>query len=122
MKTLKVLPAILSSLFLCAQNSQTAKPFKGEIADSSCAYNVHSLTRSHQEMLKTKDAGADPSSCARHCIKHMGAHYVLVQKGEVYRLADQPDSAIDPLAGKIVTVYGNLDRKTNTIHVSAINQ
>src|SRR5277367_1781311 len=39
--------------------------FRGEISDSQCAFNVHSLTQSHQEMLKSKsgDAGKTAASC-----------------------------------------------------------
>src|SRR5438477_2423169 len=33
--------------------------FAGEIADTQCALNVHSLTRSHQEMIKAKQMGPD---------------------------------------------------------------
>ena len=31
--------------------------FTGVIADSQCAMNVHSLSQSHKEMLKSKEAG-----------------------------------------------------------------
>ena len=120
MKALRVLAFVSCSLLLLAQTSAAPKAFKGEIADTSCAYNVHSLDRSHQEMLKTKSAGNDAASCSRYCVQHLGADYVLVQKEKIYRLVDQPNSVIEPLAGKTVTVHGTLDPKTSTIHVSGI--
>ena len=50
----------LSFLFLTVPFRSFAETtFRGEIADSSCATNVHSLTRSHQEMLKGKSMGTD---------------------------------------------------------------
>ncbi len=33
------------------------KTFRGEVSDSQCALNVHSVTRSHKEMLKSKSMG-----------------------------------------------------------------
>lgn len=36
---------------------QSSRTFHGEVSDSQCALNVHSLTRSHQEMLKSKSMG-----------------------------------------------------------------
>ena len=35
-----------------ASYAQNARVFQGDISDNQCAMNVHSLTRSHQEMLK----------------------------------------------------------------------
>ena len=38
--------------------------FRGEVSDSQCALNVHSLTRSHEEMLKSKSMGGTSRSCS----------------------------------------------------------
>ena len=38
--------------------------FRGEIGDTQCALNVHSLTRSHTEMLKSKKMGGTAAACA----------------------------------------------------------
>ena len=43
--------ALTLSVYTEAQQPAT---FHGEISDSQCAFNVHSLTKSHDEMLKSK--------------------------------------------------------------------
>ena len=62
---------------------QNPKVYRGEISDSQCALNVHSLTRSHQEMLKSKSMGGTSASCTQYCIKYLGGEYVLSSKNEV---------------------------------------
>jgi hypothetical protein len=111
---------IIVFLLLTAASAQPGEPreFRGEIADSSCALNVHSLTRSHQEMLKAKYLGSDAGSCARYCVRHLGSAYVLVSGKNVYRLDRQKDA--EEFAGKKVTLKGSLDDKTNTIQVVTI--
>jgi len=59
------------------------RAYRGEIADSQCSMNVHSLTRSHQEMLKSKSMGGTSASCTQYCIKYLGGEYVLSSKNEV---------------------------------------
>ena len=95
-----------------------AVKFHGEISDSSCAMNVHSLSSSHAEMLKKQTTGNDAASCARYCVKNMGSSYVLVSKKDVYHLANE-DKA-EPFAGKKVVVRGTLDKKTQTIQMESI--
>lgn len=95
-----------------------AATFRGEIGDSSCALNVHSLSRSHQEMLKSKSFGSSAADCARHCVAHLGSSFVLVVKKNVYRLDNQVEA--EKWAGQIVTVTGELDAKKNVITVKAI--
>ena len=51
---------LLLALVSYAADGST-RTFKGEIGDSQCALNVHSLTRSHQEMLKSKSMGGTSS-------------------------------------------------------------
>jgi hypothetical protein len=73
--------SIASSLWLQALSfaafagEEEPRTFRGEISDSQCALKVHSLTQSHQEMLKSKsgDAGNTPASCSQFCIVHIGA-------------------------------------------------
>src|SRR3974390_621599 len=67
----------------CAKSTQT---FHGEVSYSQCALNVHSLTRSHQEMLKSKSMGGTANTCAVYCIEHLGGYLVLSAGKEVYRL------------------------------------
>lgn len=86
--------------------------FKGEISDSQCAMNVHSLSRSHDEMLKKKTFGTDAASCARTCVRRGGV-WVLRSGDSVYHLKDQ--TGVDEFSGQQVTVTGVLDPKTDTI-------
>ena len=109
--------AVLVFTALAAGLSQAAT-FQGEIADSSCAMNVHSLSRSHKEMLRSKSFGPDAASCTRRCVEQFGSSYVLVVKKDVYRLDNQTEAG--KWAGQMVTVTGELDAQKNTITVKSI--
>ena len=89
--------------------------FKGEIGDSQCALNVHSLSRSHQEMLEKKQIGKTSADCARYCVKQMGGVFVLQVGDKVYKLDHQ--ELAEQNAGLKVKVTGVLDPATNTIAV-----
>jgi hypothetical protein len=91
------------------------KTYRGEVADSQCALNVHSLTHSHQEMLKSKSMGGDSASCARYCTTYLGGTFVLSVKKDIYHLDDQ--TVVQRFAGRRVKVSGILDPKSKTIHV-----
>ncbi len=95
-----------------------AATFRGEIGDSSCALNIHSLSRSHEEMLKNKSIGSTAADCARHCVAHLGSSFVLVVKKDVYHLDDQKEA--EKWAGQKVIVTGELDAKKSTITVKTI--
>src|SRR5437763_7975462 len=88
---------------------------QGEIVDSQCAYNVHSLDHTHSSMVKKGVYGRDATTCTLHCVRQMGGNFVLVVKEDVYRL----DGAVqlEPFAGKRVKVSGILDAKAQTLHV-----
>jgi hypothetical protein len=107
------------SLFSYAGDPDS-KTFLGEISDSQCALNVHSLTRSHEEMYQSKSgsAGKTPASCSLYCVQHLGGSFVLASKGHVYHLDNQelPRNFV----GEKVKVQGVLDPKTDTIHVTGI--
>jgi hypothetical protein len=92
--------------------------FRGEIGDSQCALNIHSLSRSHGEMLQEKSIGTTPADCAHYCVKEMGGVYVLQVKDKVYKLDNQ--ELADKNAGQKVKVVGVLDPKTNTIAVHSM--
>jgi hypothetical protein len=93
----------------------------GAIADSQCAYNVHSNSRSHDWMIKKGVQGAtDERTCTQHCVKDMGGVYVLVVKSDVYRLDDQVSP--EQFAGKKVVVTATADSKPNTLHVIKIEE
>jgi hypothetical protein len=76
---------------------------------------VHSLTRSHEEMLKSKSMGGNSSACVLYCIKYLGGEFVLSTKKNVYHL--QNPELVQDFAGTKVRLTGMLDEKTNTIHV-----
>jgi hypothetical protein len=98
---------------------QTPQVFHGEVSDSQCALNVHSLTRSHQEMLKSKSMGGTSNTCSVYCIAHLGGYLVLSSGKDVYRL-DRPD-LVHGFEGQKVKITGVLDPKANQIHVVKID-
>ena len=97
---------------------QSVRVFRGEISDSQCALNVHSLTRSHQEMLKSKSMGGTSNTCSTYCIEHLGGYLVLSSGNDVYRL-DRAD-LVHGFEGQKVKITGVLDTKLNLIHVQKI--
>ncbi|HYM77744.1 MAG TPA: hypothetical protein VE377_17350 [Candidatus Dormibacteraeota bacterium] len=97
---------------------QNTQVFHGEVSDSQCALNVHSLTRSHQEMLKSKSMGGTANTCAVYCIEHLGGYLVLSAGKDVYRL-DRSD-LVHGFEGQRVVVTGTLDAKLKQIHVVKI--
>lgn len=104
--------------FAGVAQSQGPHVFRGEVSDSQCALNVHSLTRSHQEMLKSKSMGGTSNTCAVYCIEHLGGSLVLSAGKEVYRL-DRPD-LVHGFEGQRVKITGTLDSKVNLVHVMKI--
>ena len=94
------------------------KTFRGEVSDSQCALNVHSLTRSHAEMLKSKSMGGTSRTCSQYCIEHLGGELVLSSGATVFRLDNQ--SAAREYAGHKAKVVGTLDPRTKTIHIVSI--
>jgi hypothetical protein len=102
-----------------AASGQNARVFRGEVSDSQCAMNVHSLTRSHQEMLKSKSMGGTSNTCSVYCIEHLGGYLVLSIGNDVYRL-DRSD-LVHGLEGRKVVVTGTIDPKLKQIHVLKID-
>ncbi|MGA7908682.1 MAG: hypothetical protein WCA16_14835 [Candidatus Sulfotelmatobacter sp.] len=101
---------------------QAAKVFRGEVSDSQCALNIHSLTRSHQEMLKSKSMGGTSSTCSMYCITNLGGYLVLSSGKDgknVYRL-DRAD-LVHGFEGQKVKILGTLDNRTNLLHVLKID-
>ncbi len=102
-----------------AAHGQAAHVYHGEVSDSQCALNVHSLTRSHQEMLKSKSMGGTSNTCSVYCIEHLGGYLVLSAGNDVYRL-DRSD-LVHGFEGRRVVVTGVLDAKLKQIHVLKID-
>ena len=101
-----------------ASYGQNSRVFHGEVSDNQCAMNVHSLTRSHQEMLKSKSMGGTANTCSQFCVEHLGGYLVLSSGKDVFRL-DRAD-LVHGFEGQKVKVTGVLDAKLNQIHVLKI--
>lgn len=106
-------------LLICSTTAQSVRNFRGEVSDSQCALNVHSLTRSHQEMLKSKTMGGTSNTCSVYCVEHLGGYLVLSAGKNVYRL-DRSD-LVHGFEGHKVVINGVLDTKLNQIHVIKID-
>jgi len=81
--------------------------------------NVHSLDKTHTEMLKVKGVGKTAADCTLYCIKNRGGRFVLETKRNVY-LLDKQELA-EGYAGQRVKLTGTLDPKTGTIQVRRID-
>src|SRR5580698_3367683 len=101
-----------------AAYGQSTRVFRGEVSDSQCALNIHSLTRSHQEMLKSKSMGGTANTCSVYCIEHLGGYLVLSSGNDVFRL-DRAD-LVHGFEGQKVKISGVLDAKLKQIHVLKI--
>lgn len=117
--------AILAAAFLAGMIASypvarggDEKTFKGEIADTQCALNVHSLSQSHKEMIEMKPEVKTNADCARYCVKERGGRFVLQTPEKVYKLDAQV--LAEQWAGLKVKVSGTLDPKTDTITVRTI--
>jgi hypothetical protein len=124
MRTRKT-PAILGAAFLLGiiasypvARGGDEKTFKGEIADTQCALNVHSLSQSHKEMIEMKPELKTNADCARYCVKERGGRFVLQTPEKVYKLDAQV--LAEQWAGLKVKVIGTLDPKTEMIIVRTI--
>ena len=117
MKKTQFVTAIVFASLWCLAADQQVQTFKGEVSDSQCAMNVHSLTRSHKEMLKSKAMGTTAAECSKYCIQNLGGRFVLAAGKEVHYL-DHPDLVSEYL-GKRVVVRGTLE-SANLIHVVGI--
>src|SRR3974377_1253259 len=106
-------PLAAAILLSAAAHGQASRVFRGEVSDSQCALNVHSLTRSHQEMLKSKSMGGTSNTCAVFCIEHLGGYLVLSAGRDVYRL-DRSD-LVHGFEGRRVVVTGGVLPKSNPI-------
>jgi hypothetical protein len=109
---------LLVAVLLAHAGDEKTRTFRGQIADTQCALNIHSLTRSHAEMLKSKKMGGTPGACATYCVRYLGGDFVLSSKDEVYRLDNQ--EKVGQFAGQKVKITGTMELKSKTIHVVAI--
>lgn len=115
----KILWLAVGVLWLATMGSaQGPRVYRGEVSDSQCALNVHSLTRSHQEMLKSKTMGGTANTCSVYCITHLGGYLVLSAGNDVFRL-DRPD-LVHGFEGQKVKITGFLDTKSNILRVQKV--
>ncbi len=119
MKRFAIWSAVGMMALASAAFAQDSRVFHGSISDNQCAMNVHSLTRSHQEMLKSKSMGGTANTCSVYCIANLGGYLVLATGKDVFRL-DRAD-LVHGFEGQRVVVVGVLDAKVNQIHVLKIN-
>ena len=94
--------------------------YEGEIADSQCAMGVHSLNRSHKEMIEMGKAGSTAEDCTRYCVQSRGGRYVFLTKHDVFKLDNQ--EMAEKYAGQKVKLTGTLDSKTNMLQVKSIER
>ena len=93
----------------------------GEIMDSQCAFDVHSVGHSHDAMTKKGVYGTDAKTCTARCVKENGGIFVLVVKDDVYKLDDQV--LPEQYSGKKVKLSGTIDEKApHKIHVLKIEE
>jgi hypothetical protein len=109
---------VIAAGLVCVGGGGHEEVFRGEIADSQCALNVHSLSRSHTEMLAKGKMGTTAGDCARYCVKNLGGVFVLQVKEKVYKLDNQV--LAEKNAGTQVKVVGVLDVPSNTIAVRSM--
>ena len=100
-----VMALVVAGVFATVSYGAT---FTGEVMDSSCA-----KTGAHNPKMGTAKA------CTEACVK-AGSTYVLYNPStkRTYQLDDQ--SKLASFAGERVTVTGDYDRTTKTIHVSDV--
>lgn len=118
---MKWFAAVFCVLLMTASEAKDRTSFFGEISDSQCAMNIHSLSRSHEEMIKKRTLGTDAASCARACVRR-GGEWVLRSGDDVYHLLYQ--AGVEQFSGQKVKIVGTLDEKTHTIdnyHIEADN-
>jgi len=88
---------------------------RGKIWDSVCAGQA-----SHEKVIAKTNA-KDAKECTLQCVK-AGSKFALYNPDDktTYQLDDQEKAG--EYAGQTVTVTGNYDRDTNTIHVDSIKE
>jgi len=102
---------MLGTVALAGAGSAKAH-FRGEISDTQCAMKVHSLERSHAEMIAKSTLGTDAASCAKACVKR-GGEWVLRSGEVVYRLKNQ--EGMENFAGQKVDITGTQDSQAGMI-------
>lgn len=101
---------LIATAILGAGDSQ--KFFDGEISDSQCGFNVHSLNRSHDEMIKTGYMGKNAVECTVNCIRGRGGRFVFVSSNKKSAYKIEAQDVVKDFAGRKVRIRGTLDKDT----------
>ncbi len=115
------LVAVLCILPQAGAKDATPQVFTGEVSDTQCAFNIHSRSSSHDEMLQSGTMGDTPGDCVRACFNR-GGGYALVDtvNQKIYHLDNSTE--IGRFAGKKVHIRAVYDKKANVLHVVEITR
>ena len=97
-----------------AKAAAPIQTFVGVISDGQCA-----IKGSHSEIRKKASVNSD-ANCVKGCSRKFGYVLYVPATKKIYKLSDQERPA--ELAAKRVKIKGALDKSTNTIYVSSIEQ
>jgi len=107
---------LLSILVLAADKRE--QQFTGVISDSQCAYNIHSETHSHREMLQQHTMRGTEEECVRTCVKIGGSYVLLTKENRAWQLSDQKTPS--KFAAQRVVVRGTPSTDGKSIEVAAV--
>lgn len=80
----------------------------GKIGDSLCRENHNSAAEHDGKQMSDRD-------CTLACVKENAAHYVFVQSGKVFNIANQDAAGLEEHAGDTVDLTGDLNGDTITV-------
>jgi predicted secreted protein len=108
-------------LFLAALSaSAKTRIFKGQIMDSECASNAHSVTHSHVEMAGMKGE-INARQCTILCVEQGDSVYMFLdQDGSTGYKLSTPQKDLKQYAGDKVEITGELGDSGKLIHVTKI--
>jgi len=97
-----------------AKAAASVQTFVGVISDGQCA-----VKGSHQEIMQKAHVNT-AANCVKGCARKHGYVLYVPATKKIYKLNDQERPA--ELAAKKVKIKGALDKATQTIYVSSIEQ
>jgi hypothetical protein len=80
----------------------------GKISDNMCRANHDSAAEHDGKQMSDRD-------CTLACVKENAAHYVFVQSGKVFNIANQDAAGLEEHAGGTVDLTGELSGDTITV-------
>ncbi len=103
--------AALAAVLAAGTSLSAATTWTGKISDAMCGL-------SHDTMTEHGKKGTD-KDCTLMCVKK-GSSYVFVNEGKVLKIANQDFKDLQPFAGDLVRLTGDL--KGDTITVTRIEK